>query len=246
MTSFQVGDYVTAVYLPGKFPKSLRLVGFLDLLPDSGLAPRLPPPGAKPDWRALLMFVAFVAWCAGMFWNVYAMQKYEPVDFEFRQAIWPMLPGAAAAALVLAGAWLYRRRQQRRAEEDEMELGGKSLWARMNPFDSTMQLVTVCGLIVLGATATLSWSWRANAWLDDSRGELKTVEILGRRVQKQGPLRHYIVDYRLPGARQPRQYYTTPEHMANFANAVFGVAELHEGRFGWQWVKTLHPAAPGR
>lgn len=36
-TSFKVGDYVTAIYLPGNARTSLRLFGFLDLVPGIGV-----------------------------------------------------------------------------------------------------------------------------------------------------------------------------------------------------------------
>src|SRR5262249_24198684 len=39
-TSFRVGDYATAVYLPHDPAKTLRLYGFLDLRPDLGLVRR--------------------------------------------------------------------------------------------------------------------------------------------------------------------------------------------------------------
>lgn len=35
-TTFQVGDYVTAVYLPREYPESLQLFEFLDLGPELG------------------------------------------------------------------------------------------------------------------------------------------------------------------------------------------------------------------
>ena len=252
-TSFSVGDYVTAVYLPGKYPKSLQLVGFLDLLPDTGLAPRLPPIGARRDWKEHLIPAAFVAWLAAIFTNFYVMPMYDPVDLGFRAAIWPMLPGGLLAALAMGGVWLYRR--QRRAEVngdaalangETIESNVNSKWNWRTPYRWAKQLYRVGAIILLGCLSSLAWSIRANAWLDESRAKLTTVEILARRVKTEGHFfRHYIVEYRLPGDRESHWHYTTPERLDSFVNP-FGAAELHEGRFGWRWVKTLHPTPPGK
>jgi hypothetical protein len=36
---------------------------------------------------------------------------------------------------------------------------------------------------------------------------------------------------------------TSPEHLDAFQGND-GMAEIHAGRFGWPWVKTIHPLNP--
>lgn len=255
-TSFKVGDYVTAVYLPGKYPKSLQLVGFLDLIPELGLVRRQPLLGKGDLWKAPLMAAAIAGIFFMLFWNVYAYEAYQPIDFDHRNAMWPMIGGAAIWTLFfLGGTWIHYRRQQQKAEErnaaalangEAIELGAESFWGQKGFQALFLKLVLLFGCLGLGAGTTLCWCFTANAWLDDSQPEMKRVEIRGLLTKTHNHIfREYIVEYQFPDAVDPREYSTTPERLVAFVNP-FGAAELHEGRFGWPWVKALHPAPPGK
>lgn len=255
-TSFKVGDYVTAAYLPGKYPKSLQLAGFLDLIPGLGLVRRKPVVGQGDLWKVPFLLAAIVGFFGILAWNVYAFNVYQPIEFDFQLAMWPMIAGGATWTLLfLGGTWLqYRRQQQKIAERnaaalvagEAIELGAESVWGRKGFQAIFLKLVLLVGCLLLGAATVLCWCFTANAWLDDSRSQLKPVAILGLKTKTHNHMfREYIIDYQLLGSAKPSEYSTTPDHLATFVNPV-GFAELHAGRFGWPWVKALHPAPPGK
>lgn len=56
-TSFKIGDYLTAVYLPNRCPKSLQLFAFLELVPGRGLV-RAPTFTTGKLWKIPLVTIA--------------------------------------------------------------------------------------------------------------------------------------------------------------------------------------------
>lgn len=247
-TSFKVGDYVTAVYLPGNPRGSLGLFGFLELLPEKGVV-RSRPLWADL-WKDLLSLSALGGLFAMLMWNIYAFRRYHPIDFDYRSALWPMLIGGIAfAALFHSRAWLRRRRERQwiaeeraaaQARGEEFEVGRLPSWG-MPGRRSFMKVLAFFGNIGLGAVTALCRCFTANAWLDDSPAEFRAVEIAARRIETRGGVfREYLVEYRLLDARRKNTFSTTPGRWAALVNRE-AIAELHAGRFGWPWVKALRP-----
>jgi hypothetical protein len=119
-TSFRVGDYVTAVYLPADPHKSLRLYGFLDLRPGLGIVRR--------DGQQTGGIGGTIGVVAGLFaffsmlvWNLVAMSFFEPLTFEFSQALVPFAIGAVALGGLFLGAlyFAYRHEQEKRKARNE-------------------------------------------------------------------------------------------------------------------------------
>jgi len=97
--------------------------------------------------------------------------------------------------------------------------------------------------VLLGSMTALCWCFTVNVWLDDSPAVLKPARIEGLRVTTyRSIIRKYIVDYSLPDIRETQEFATTPECLQTLAGRNNAVAELHAGRLGWPWVKSLRPA----
>jgi hypothetical protein len=248
-TSYRVGDYVTAVYLKSNPAKTLRLYGFLELRPDLGL---LRAEGAQPPslLKTVLGVTAVFALFGVLFGNVYALSKYQPLDLTFNQAAVPVGVGG----VVLGGglvAWLASR--QARARRELAARNAKAVAAgeaveletrKRGLFGSYGWLMTVVigfGAVMLGGIIVLCWCFTANALLDTSKPEFRPVEIVEFWSTTHSFLfREYEIEYRFPGERKTEKLLSTPAHMRQFRSRE-GMAEVHAGRFGWTWVKTLVP-----
>ena len=87
----------------------------------------------------------------------------------------------------------------------------------------------------------ICWYFTANALLDKSKPEFRPVEIVEFWSTTHSFLfREYEIEYRLEGATKTRKLLSTPAHMRQFRFRE-GAAEIHAGRFGWPWVKTIGP-----
>jgi hypothetical protein len=248
-TSYRVGDYVTALYLKSNPARTLRLYGFLELRADLGLLPIEPTQPPSPLKTALGVAAVFALFGA-LFWNVYAFSKYEPLDLTFTQAAVPVGLGG----LLLGGgmlAWLASHQARSRTalaarneravaagEAVEVEARKRGLFGAHGPLRT---LVIGFGMLLLGGLTLLCWCSTANALLDKSKPELRPVEIVEFWTTTHSFLfREYEIEYRFPGETKTRKMLSTPAHMRQFHNR-HAVAEVHAGRFGWPWVKTLAP-----
>jgi hypothetical protein len=108
-----------------------------------------------------------------------------------------------------------------------------------------MTLVISVGSLLIGGLTVLCWCTSANALLDKSKPQFRPVEIVEFWSTTHSFIfREYQIEYRFPGEAKTRKLLSTPAHMRQFRNRR-GVAEVHAGRLGWAWVKTLAPLAPG-
>jgi hypothetical protein len=242
-TSFKVGDYVTAVYLPGKSRSSPRLFAFLELLPGIGVV-RCRPLWAdlwKGLWKNLLLLAVLAGLFAISMWNIYAFRHYHPIDFDYRRAIWPMLTGGIAFAGFFRGRARLRRRRERRwiAEEstaaqargEHFEVGFLPSWGSPGR-RGFVKVLTFFGSIGFGALTALCWCFTVNAWLDDSPAEFRAAEIAERRIETRGGVfREYLVEYTLRDPLLKNTFSTTPAPWEVLMNRT-AIAEVHAGRFG--------------
>ncbi|HUY92670.1 MAG TPA: hypothetical protein VMV10_28275 [Pirellulales bacterium] len=245
-TSFKVGDYVTAVYLPGKYPKSLQLFAFLELVPELGIVRRQKPVAKNALWNASLIAITVVAFFAVALWNLYAITCLHSVGFDYTNAILPMVAGGIpAAVLFLGGTWRGHRREQRRIAErnaqalasgEAVEFGSASFWGQRGLYGFVIKALLIPGIFLVGGMTVLCWCFTANAWLDDSPATLQAATVEGFQGRK--------LFYRLPGVPDRLEYYTTRENCLKLLNKP-AVAEVHAGRLGWPWVKELRAAGPG-
>ncbi len=252
-TSYRVGDYVTAVYLKSNPGKTLRLYGFLELRPDVGLLRTefaRPPSLLKTALGVSALFGFFLV----LFWNVYAFSKYEPLEITFAQAAVPVGVGA----VVLGGGlltWLglrqARARRELAARNEKALAAGEAVEleaSKQGVFGAHGFLLTLVigfGSLLLGGVVILCWCYTANALLDTSKPEFRPVAIVEFWSTTHSFLfREYEIEYRYPGETKTRKLLSTPAHMRQFRTRK-GVAEVHAGRFGWSWVKTIAPPGGG-
>jgi len=248
-TSYRVGDYVTAVYLKSNPGKTLRLYGFLELRPDMGLlrTQDAPPPGLlKTALGVSALFGCFFI----LFWNVYAFSKYEPLDIAFAQVAVPV----GAGALVLGGGlltWLglrqARARRETAARNEKALAAGEAVELEtrkrglFGAHGLLLTLVIAAGSLLIGGVTVLCWCFTANALLDTSKPEFRPVQIVEFWSTTHNFLfREYEIEYHLEGETKTRKLLSTPAQMRQFRFRQ-ATAEMHAGRFGWLWVKTIGP-----
>jgi hypothetical protein len=248
--TYRVGDYATAVYLPGKLERSLRLYGFLDLRPGLGVVkkdrsaekPTSPIMGAL---GVLAIFGFFFALC----WDLYAMGRYRPLDWMPTMLI-PGVGGAVVLGGLLIGfLWVEQRRSRRQLAERNAVAAAEGRALEPEPpsggFGAIfLGLIVVCGSLGMGGLTCCCWAWTLNAWLDASEPKPRPVRIEKMvQVTHNGIFRQYQIEYRfadeLVGEKQ--EYLSTPDEMRQFAGTD-GDAQIKAGFFGWRWVERIKPA----
>lgn len=248
-TSYRVGDYATAVYLPSNPVKTLRLYGFLDLKPGLGLLPREGAPQAGL-FQTLALIVVIFGIFAILGWNVYAYSRYAPIEMEASHFI-PFGIGVVllGGALLAFMAWEGKRQEHKLARRNEEALAtGEAV--EIDPVGKTrlgvrgwfLAAVLVLGAMLLGGMTMMCWAFTANALLDSSPPEERPVRIQDLIMTTHGFIfREYTIEYRFPDEDETKKLLSTPDEMTEFFQTNEGIAEVHEGRFGWKWVKTVRP-----
>ena len=217
-----VGDYATAVYIPGKdVESSLRLYAFLDVSPRTNI--RAGQDAGSAASQALYI-VAVFALAFVLLGSVYAIERYAPLDA-------PPLPIALAAAtggLVMAAIFVAHARWQNESRAFRQLLGP-----------------AIVGLFV-GGMGGGGGSLLLNAWLD--RGPARTVpaEIVEFWTTTYNfVFRSYSIEYRLDNYPKSEKLLTTLEHMHEFRGPE-AVVKIKPGAFGWEWVESIEPAPEAR
>lgn len=251
-TSFRVGDYATAVYLPHDPAKTLKLYGFLDLRPELGLVRRDADAPASSPIKALLTIVAAIGIFAALIWNLYAFGRFNPIRVEKAPA---MIVGSIGA-VVLGGAMLgslranqVTARRKREARNAEALARGEAVepdnTVRRGPFGDHGPVVTiilVLGSFLLGGLTFYCWAITANAWLDGSPATTRPVAIDELvQVTHKALFREYKIKYHfVDDPATKHEFLSTPSHMDTL-DGPLALAEVHAGRFGWPWVKQIRP-----
>jgi hypothetical protein len=246
-TPFKVGDDVTAVYLPGRLEKTLRLYSFLELSPDVNLRMQSTAPAPSSPWRTIAVLLVVPLLLLGALANVYAFGRYEPVQFELRRAVVPFVAGAVViGGGVFAALYLSHRREQVRVRERALvaQAAGKAVEAE-TPFlghglyGGILRVVVAAGSLLLGGVTAVCWCFMANAWLDPSPSRAVPATIVGMTMTTHAfLLREYELEYRLEGSTEKHKLLTTPQHLLSLGDRE-AVAHVREGRLGWAWVETI-------
>jgi hypothetical protein len=246
----RVGEFVTAVYFPGRLEKTLRLYAFLELNPRVCLR-RIAQDAASP-WKTAAGIVALAAFCVVLFANIYAFGRYEPIDFRFRQALVPMvIGGVVLGGGLLAFLWLHHRSEQQkgRLRSQRAHAEGRMV-ERPAPFLGTGGYRWLVGPLILfgapfvGAATALCWCLMANAWLDASAAREVSAQVEGMTQTTHAFMfREYELEYTLAGSDKRHKLWSTPQELAAFTSAE-AVAHMRDGRLGWPWVEKVVPAPP--
>jgi hypothetical protein len=245
-TRFQLGDFVPVVWLPNKFDKTFQIYDFLEATHASSLQ-RGTKSTTTPLWQTILLAISVPGFFFILFWNVYALGRYTPIDFDFvRSGIWPCVVGGLLGVGVAAAGWLATRKKAQEIEVRNLDAlaAGKSieLAPRMGKArKGVYTLVIGGGAALLGAGTFLCWSFTANALLDKSPIKTQPVRITDMiETTHNFILRDYRLKYRFPGKKKDDELLTTPDHLDQF-HAPIGIAEIRSGWLGWPWVENVRP-----
>lgn len=254
-TSFRVGDYVTLAYFPGKFEKTVQVYGYLGLRDNEGLIRVDDPDAGRVNlWKIPLTVLAVAAIFGVLGWNLYAFGRFFPVDFEVAQGAWPMGIGGLVLGSALIGFILWEGRRGRANIEKRNALAvqeGNVVEADFGTFQGglhgwIMGIVLIAGSLLLGGATFLCWCFTWNALADNSPPQMKPVQINDMIMTTHNFIfREYTLEYTLEGAKEKQKLMTSPAHLRDLilAGGQNGMAEIHAGRLGWPWVKTVHPVA---
>lgn len=253
--SFQVGDYVTAVYLRSNPEKSLQLYGFLDLRPNLGIIE-----SGKLQKGVPLRVIGCIGGLAGIFltiaWNIYGYAKFEPLKMSYEDQALPFALGAVLLGGPILGclAWLVQKERRRLEAKDRLAAAeGRPIYDSWRPksgflgMGPIMNTILLCGAVLVGGGTMLCWAFTINAMCDSSKSQLRPVRI----IEIQTKTHHYLFreyDIRYEFTDEPisisRSLLTTPWEIAAFGNAQAGSAHVRRGFFGWPWVEKITPKLP--
>lgn len=249
--NIQPGDYVTGVYLPGQFPKSLRLYGFLGLNPDISFVSRTPKVSAKRN--PILQWLTGLTWAAllaGIYILWYVVGHCEPVHWGWNIVLPGLIGGLISAAwYAFLSVWETREDVRRFAAQDEAAAAGvnqgppgqKSIWLDPSSKAWGVKIALSLASLAFGAALVVSLLCLANARLDRSEPHYRPVVIRRMLVTTHNSiLKTYSIEYSWAGSQEKRTLETSLAHIQKFHMDV-GFAEIHEGRFGWPWLETIHP-----
>ena len=248
-TPFRVGDYVTALFFPGQFEKSLRLYPFLGLRAEHELRRGKPAHSGSP-WVVAALLLGLVALFTALVGGALAYGLYAPIDFDYRRAAFPIAGGAIAlGGGLLAWLWQMHRAQVRKsAAHNRLALENGGALEVSTPFLGSgahgwiVGIAVVLGAPLVGAVLTLCWLFFANAWLDESAPRREPAQIENLVMTTHGLVfREYQIEYALSGTGARGKLLSTPEHMATLASAD-AVALVRAGAFGWPWVESIEAA----
>ncbi|MHC4477636.1 MAG: hypothetical protein ACYTEL_18475 [Planctomycetota bacterium] len=209
-TTLKAGDYVTAVYLPGKLEKSLQIYGYLGLNPEvdfirkNGKRIKEHVSLAKTLGITALIVAVFALLIA----VIYAIEFLVPIEsnpWHFAAAV----AGGALLVGVLSLAVSLRKRSD----------GKKTLKPLLKVF--------VAGAVG-GVFVTLVLVLLVNSVFDRSEPEYRDIEVVNFWQETWSFLiRNYDIEYRELTSGRTDKYPATLQHMARFWNTRAGVIEIH-------------------
>lgn len=220
MLKCRVGDWVTAVYLPGNLD-SITLYGFTGCDPDSDLLDEAPATSAG---MALLILFGVIFACGWIFTS-YSLAR---LDQSF--ALTACVPGLIIGSVV-GVVWMRRLRQKHEAQQQE------ALSAGLPVAGSTHRQGSLIGGALLGAfMGCLGFSVLLvglNGALDSSSAKVERVEVVDTWVTTHnGIFRTYDLEYVDPETGQKTKKGVSPLELEQDGDLI---AELltHDGALGW-------------
>jgi hypothetical protein len=255
-TPLRVGDYVTAVALPGAVEKTLTLYGFLRLNPDVDFVRRKGREGRPMGGLALALLSVGLAYLVlGLLAAVITLPSLVPVGFPEKVDPRWAIP-VAAAIVVVTGAMavlLMRRSEERTASKvaaanARARREGRPVEERVSQLGGAATQLVVglfCGAVVLLLLASLVACVNALPDPGPPRYEGVTVDRLEQETWL-FVLRSYAVRYRRDDGSQDK-IAVPVERIAAFqqTGAEKAALERRPGYFGMPWLKDIHPVLVG-
>ena len=252
-TTLRVGDYATAVALPGRLDQTLALYGFLQLNPDVDfLRRRGRPPGSGHPVTAALLYVGLVYLFLGLLLAVTCLPSLLPLGLP--ESVDPRVAVPAAVLVALLGAGLTwrgiaRSEGKRRAELEASNAAARREGLPLEEFAPVVSgrvyrvLLVVAGGFIPVMILALAFS-AANALLDRSPSEYEPVSVVELATETTlFVFRSYEVRYQRADGGTAKVSVPVTE-LARFAATAAGqgALERRRGYFGWPWVRSVHPA----
>lgn len=246
--TYRIGDTATAVYLPGRFEKTVRLYGFLGLRPDIGMVKKGAESQSTSPFKTIATVCAAAFFIFGMGWCIYALERYMPVEHHWSE----FAIGGAGAATIGLSFFIYVIREESRTRR-KIALKNEEAIAEGRAVQFTAQkgfmakrilpIIVLLGALLLGFLVTICFAWAMNAWLDDSPPQYRPVIIIDR-IQKthKGIIRTYEIKYQFldDASKEKHSYSTSPDEIDSF-RIPLGQADIRHGRFGWPWLNVIEP-----
>lgn len=217
----RIGDYLTALYLPGQAENSLILYGFSGINPDRDL---LVHENKRAPWPVLLAGMAgFIAFCWGL-------ACYPLKSIHEAQALWLVVP-IVLVALVLS--WRQHDKNVRNLEQEHQQAlaSGDAL------LGETAARPKRIGMLFLGLMAGLFGGFGGVLWLngalDFRAAQEEAVRVTGvTQTTYQGLFCSYSADYTDPVTGKKENLGISPLLLedADEAHLV-----THPGALGMPW-----------
>jgi len=242
-TKFRVGDWVPVVWLKDQFETSFTLYDFLEATPESSLIRN-----RTPLWQSAVTLSLVAAGVIGIFWSIFVLGRYSPIEFGFEDAKLPAIIGTVLGIAATIGIILSQRRKTKNikvnnelaiASGQALELDPdkeEPLWKRIGfSLMVGFGMVLLCGMLVFACFFTV------NAQLDQSKPKLAEAKITKMTETTHSLIFcEYNIEYELDGFDGKQTMMTTPDHMDTFEVAT-GIAKIRDGYLGWRWVETIDP-----
>jgi hypothetical protein len=244
---FRVGDVVPVVWLPGQFESAAQIYDFLEVMPGHDLVARTESTAAQNAIKLSIILIVL----GGLLWSAYAMVRYSPIDFEFRQGVLPVSIGAGVGlAVAMAGALVSAHKRRQLLEKNlAAKASGGTIEVEANQGNKIVNRVLITlGAMMFGAMASVGACWSANALFDKSAAKSTPIVVTNMvQVTHNFIFREYKMEYHFANEQAKQTLNTTPQHLSQF-KIPFGIAQIRAGWLGWRWVETIEPinaAQPG-
>ena len=225
----RVGDYLTAVYLPGQLNETLTLYGFTKIHPDRDLLVAAPNSVSK---RAVLLGLG------GLFALGWAIFRY-PLTMT---ALGPAL--AALSFGSAAGTWFGYRRYQRNLAQFKAQLQQaveKGAAIEGQTVSTPSQFGSLFGGLFCGGFVALGLVMLLNGALDHRTPKCTPVEVSQVYCTTyQGLVKTYEVEYKDPEGSGNHRIGISP--LALLDEASYCELVVHPGALGmpWQELRLIH------
>jgi hypothetical protein len=229
----RVGEYRTALYLPGEVAKSLTLYGFTGVNPDLDLIER--KTAARASWKTLLWAIVVSGSMVAVFWGLSA---YSLTHVDVHRLLTWLAPGACLGAILPWFAYTKRVRAEERNNLRAIQQGSTRT-------GSTYRRGSRLGQALLGAIAgTLLFGGillTVNGMFDRSPGRSTTVEVGDTWcTTHNGLLKTYEVEYVDPETGKSEKLGISPMELK--VHHGVGVLTVHPGALGFPWEEIhVHP-----
>lgn len=252
-----LGQFVPAVFLPGRFAKTLTLYGFLELDQKHKLvydATIEGPARRRSTARIPLMTIGGLAL---LLIALYSGAFYFPLDVPAALLVVSGCIGAALGGMVVVWLWRESRHEVAVMRENAVtacsegraiETIPTTLFARPGAFAWYQRIIVIPGAPLLATAAVLMFLVTLNAVLDSAPAAAKPVKVIGlnQTTYEGGLYRSYSVKFSIDdeSCGCEHDFPVMPDKIRTFVGrdgrvVKNAMAMVRPGYFGWPWVERV-------